>query len=310
VTVSTIACKVYLVPYTGTNLVANPGFETAGGGGLDVYDTWHEVDIPVDTALSHSGTHAVQLSLTASVHQHITVVPGNAHTLTFWAAGDAIYHGNYSVYDVTNAAYIIPLKSTAVISTTYHQITEEFVTPAGCVEVIVALFASGMPASISRFDDVELVSTEPGADVDKSADVLSDIGVQWSRGLQGTRLTDLVAGTGICSFTLDNSASHVAGVTRLQGQYSPGHANCMAGFGIGCQVYVTLNVDGAGEWNEFIGRISAIRPSSGMYGDDIVEIEAHDWMGYLADQQLGIQTLATNQTIDQGVTTVLPAFPI
>jgi len=78
VTVSAIACKVYLGltdAALGAELVQNPGFETAGGGGTDIFADWWEGgyynyltdvgslpgDSVFDNATAHGGTQAATL---------------------------------------------------------------------------------------------------------------------------------------------------------------------------------------------------------------------------------------------------------
>lgn len=333
VTVSAIACKIYLGltdAALGAELVQNPGFETAGAGGVDIFADWWEgeyynylTDVGTgagsgvtDSATAHGGTHAAQLTAGVipwqwrEVSQEIVVTPGARYRFSFWHRGDGTNSARYALRNTVTNELIGSggAVSTGNISVVYAQTTVDFYAPAGCTTISIQLGTAFTPGSSVYVDDVSLKEVT-WSWVDKSADVLASIGAVWNRGM-GARLTDLVAETGILTFSLDNSASNVAAVTRLQGQYSPGHANCLAGFEIGCPVKVTLNVDAAGETTEFIGRIASIRPSSGIYRGEVVEVEAHDWMGYLSTQPLGLQTLATSQRIDQGITTALADLPI
>jgi len=96
---------------------------------------------------------------------------------------------------------------------------------------------------------------------------------------------------------------------RPAGRYTPGGANCLSSFELGAEVRLTLSVDGGAETVHFVGRITSIRPSAGLYQDQTTEIMAHDWMGCLSTTPLGSQTLAVNQDIEDGVNTALAAFP-
>jgi hypothetical protein len=323
VTVSTIVAKLYLLQADISNLILNPGFETAGGGGADVWTQWAEQDGPTDEGINvHGGAHAAEMQKTEGggtdprVSQYATVIPGHRYRLTFWGRGDGATGASLrlGVYDGTNALWItteaygdgarIPTGQT---SATFTEFRYGFVAPAGCVSVAVEFGVWGeVGVSTVYVDDVTLLDLDGVTWTDLSADVLS--GLTWGRGMAGGQILDLVAGPGVLNFVLDNSASSVTG--RLAGKYSPAHANALFGFGLGSPVKVTLNVNGGGEVIDFIGRVTAIRPSSGPYRDERVQVEAQDWMTYLAGQELGLTTIAASQRIDQAITTVLPAFPI
>src|SRR3990172_7139192 len=58
-------------------------------------------------------------------------------------------------------------------------------------------------------------------------------------------------------------------------------------------------------FDRFVGRIAAIRPASGLFDDQTVEVEVQDWMGYLATQELGIIARDVNKRADQAITTAL-----
>ena len=327
VTVSAIALKVYLEQASSANLAANSGFETAGGGGGDIWANWTESAAGMldEGVIVHGGTHAAKFTIGASPVASVTkatgfLIAGHRMRLTFWTRSDDSGGSlRFSIWDPTNAAWVtnegppgdpahIP---TGVKGTTYTEVIYEFVVPAG-TDTVWTTFAgsdyySGGPA-VSYLDDVEIVDLDGVTWTDISADVLTRPAPRWGRGLNGGGVLDLVAGPGVLAFTLDNSASSVTG--RLAGQYSPAHANALFGFGLGSPIKATLEVDGGGEVVAFIGRVSSIRPSSGAYRDEMVEVEAVDWMNYPASQLLGLVTLAVNQRMDEGLTTILANFPI
>jgi hypothetical protein len=68
-------------------------------------------------------------------------------------------------------------------------------------------------------------------------DVLPDPPPTWQSGMASNDIMDLVAGTGIASFTLDNSPANAA---KLAGYYSPGHVNCPAWFAEDLPVKITV----------------------------------------------------------------------
>lgn len=88
-----------------------------------------------------------------------------------------------------------------------------------------------------------------------------------------------------------------------------------APYGLDAGTYGILYMDDCKWGNEltvvkFHGRIAAIRPGTGLFNDPSVEVEAHDWMGYLAGQPLGLQAVTTTKRADQALTTALTDFPI
>jgi len=139
-----------------------------------------------------------------------------------------------------------------------------------------------------------------------NTDVLLDPPLTWEYGLRGDGPIDLLASTGIAIFHLDNYYTNSAGDPGL---YSPGHTNLLAGFGEGTPVKITIH-NGAAEIVKFIGTIAGIRPSSGLFEYPYVEVEAHDWIGYLSGQEVGIVPLQEAKRVDQALTTALVNFPI
>ncbi len=77
---------------------------------------------------------------------------------------------------------------------------------------------------------------------DISADVMSSDGISIRYGINGFAPTDCVADSGVCEFTLNNSAGNASG---KQGRYSPLHANQLPGWGydVACKVACCDSVD-------------------------------------------------------------------
>ena len=148
----------------GPELLSNPGFETAGAGGADVFANWVETagdgTISDETTLVHSGSHACKQERGTTVidilQQLAGIVPGQSYHFTFWTRGDGTNAGRYAVYDVTHATGIIAVTSTGVSGTTYTKVSVDFTAPAGCVEIQLLLYTSAVNSSIAYFDDVSL----------------------------------------------------------------------------------------------------------------------------------------------------------
>ncbi len=177
--------------YNITELITNGGFETAGGGGADVFGTWIESvsdgAIADETVLVHGGGHAAKLTQGVTLATDIrtpdlTVVAGRAYTLQFWTRGDGMNAGRYVILDVPNSVYLALNVSTGIVGTTYQLYTTTFTTPAGCTSIRFHLRPAGVNGAIAYFD---YVTTHP-ANLLINAD-----GVQ----IEAGPLTDYVDGT-------------------------------------------------------------------------------------------------------------------
>ncbi len=62
-------------------------------------------------------------------------------------------------------------------------------------------------------------------------------------------------------------------------------------------------------WTKFIGSMYTIRPAAGLFDHPDTEVEAHDWIGYLAKQELGIHDIQATKRADEALTTILTEFP-
>lgn len=150
----------------GYELLGNPGFETAGGGGADVFGTWGES--AGDGAISRtttagefrSGTAAAKLTAGASANaylaQNVSVVPGGSYALGIWSRGDGSNAGRYYVADMTNSAVIKALTSTGQTAAAYGETTYNFTSPAGCVTALIQVRCPTANTGIAYFDDLSL----------------------------------------------------------------------------------------------------------------------------------------------------------
>jgi len=155
-------------------LLSNPGFETSGTGGADVFGSWTEATgdgaIASETSLIHGGTKAAKLTAGASsnttLQQAVVVVPGYHYVLTFYTRGDETYDGKYQVYDVTNSANIVATVDTGVTGATYTLVTVAFTAPAGCVSARITLGCPVENGGIAYFDDVSVLPADFTWDAD------------------------------------------------------------------------------------------------------------------------------------------------
>lgn len=111
----------------GSELIGNPGFETAGAGGADVFASWIEATAGTSTVnseavVTHGGAKACRLDIDASnsaatVSQLVLTI-GQRYRYSFWAKADS---GTPSIFaGDLNAAVPVTL------STTYTQYTGTF----------------------------------------------------------------------------------------------------------------------------------------------------------------------------------------
>ena len=147
---------------TQTNLLANPGFETAGGGGADVFADWDEYwadgNISQEAGTYHGGAYSCKIIAGASaytiVQKYITVTPYYGYSFSFWTRGDGTYAGRYAIYDQTHSAWVISPTSTGVTGTTWTQVRFTALAPAGCANLGLLLMCPSVNGGYGFFDDV------------------------------------------------------------------------------------------------------------------------------------------------------------
>src|SRR3990167_9491931 len=125
------------------------------------------------------------------------------------------------------------------------------------------------------------------------------------RGMGVSGPLDNVARPGVLEFGLKNWADTDSG--RLQGQYSPNHANVLSGwtFTIPVRVVVTYSSTDYTLWR---GRIRIIEPMPGQYGSQIVRVVAQDFMQDLVDSEVDVE-IQIDQTEVQCLQAIVAALP-
>jgi len=63
------------------------------------------------------------------------------------------------------------------------------------------------------------------------------------------------------------------------------------------------------EYVNFLGTLIDIDPSSGQFDNPVTRCTAHDWIGYLSKQEIGLQALQSDKRADEALTTLLAEFP-
>jgi len=142
--------------------VANGDFETAGGGGADVFATWSESyngsdTITDETSNVHGGSHACKITNVDNGTTYLSAsksVTGNTlYRLSFWTRGDGSVAGRYRFWDTTHSTSITAITSTGITGTSYTEFVVYVYTPTDCVSMSIQLFAPSSAGS-AYFDDV------------------------------------------------------------------------------------------------------------------------------------------------------------
>jgi hypothetical protein len=139
-----------------------------------------------------------------------------------------------------------------------------------------------------------------------SRDVLANVSSRLSYGIRGTGPTDLVAGIGTLSWSMDNSQANSAATL---GYYTINHASCRPGFRRGIGVRYRYRVPNTYRvYTKFVGRLLNADPEAGEWSDRRVTCEAGDWMLEAAGAPISLPT-QLNKRADELLALVAAAVP-
>lgn len=146
-----------------------------------------------------------------------------------------------------------------------------------------------------QFTSIVFEAYLSGAWANISSDVLLSPAPKASRGIMSNNPEDRVADPGRLTFSLDNSAANSA---HLLGYYSPGHANCRSGWGVGVRVRVGFEYKGLMRY-KWAGRIEpdGIKVIPGTYGARRVEVTCVDYMGLSSYHRLNLLAPQTSISV-------------
>jgi len=171
---SKLARNLLPATYPDCELLLNGDFESAGGGGADIFARWIETlgdgAIADETTLVHGGSHAVKVTAGPTQNtwvfisyfgnpRSMYVEPGQTVIITFWTRGDGTNSGRYALYNETGLSFIRSLYTVGVPGTEYTQVQFSHVVPAGCYQVRLYLACPDANGGIAYFDDVTLTTT-------------------------------------------------------------------------------------------------------------------------------------------------------
>ena len=155
--------NIHSAGFANDNALLNPGFETAGGGGADIWANW--VENASDGALAneavivHEGADSAKMTAGVSFDtraaETIVVIPGQRRRVRIWTYGDGVNAGMYYVYDNTNAAPIIATATTGITAAAWGMVAAQYTVPAGCVSIDIGLQCPPVNGGVCYFDACE-----------------------------------------------------------------------------------------------------------------------------------------------------------
>jgi hypothetical protein len=138
-------------------------------------------------------------------------------------------------------------------------------------------------------------------------DALHEQNVVAQHGFRGSEPKDRLATPGMLQFTLNNAKNNTGG---LEGYYSPGHANCRAGFDLGALFRIKIS-DGVNTIYQLRSKAKKITPIAGVTGKHRTQVICSDYMDDLTEAPLRQIPVQTNTYINLAIQTILtyPAIP-
>jgi hypothetical protein len=183
----------YSYPTFGGELLSNASFETAGGGGADVFANWTESagDGAIARAtgagnfLAGSGTASAQLTSGATfntyVQQNFVATPLAEYTLTFYYRNvtSVLFSPRFQVLDLTGAVDIVAesILYPTLNTVDFIRVSQKFTAPAGCISVGIRFYcppsAAGRVALIDAASCMKVTPTTFGRAATCNAEVFS-----------------------------------------------------------------------------------------------------------------------------------------
>ncbi len=150
------------------------------------------------------------------------------------------------------------------------------------------------------------IQFEPDDDfIDVYSDVITEEGIRIRYGIDGNGPADVVASSGECAFSLNNSITNSG---HLEGYYSPTHVNTRTGWRVGIPIRIWTVIGGV-EYTKFRGRVGVITPEPGRLGPRQVHVVCYDHMHYVMRTSLRNVEAQVNQTDAVLVEQIYEAMP-
>lgn len=157
--------NIHSAGFANDSTLLNGGFETAGGGGADIWANYTETAgdgaLANEVVIIHQGVDSAKMTsgLTSNTNvfgDAMVSVPGTLMRERFWTYGDGVNAGRYAIYDVTNGAYIIPVTSTGITAAAWGMVAPQYTVPAGCISVRVEYWCPPVNGGVCYFDAGEI----------------------------------------------------------------------------------------------------------------------------------------------------------
>jgi hypothetical protein len=157
----------------GANLVLNGSFETAGGGGADVFANWTETASDGSIVSEAGGPHGTKRALltagpnrNTNIQQNIAVTAGANYRLFFYASRTLspsfVDAPRFRVANITSGGDIIPINSLSptpipdVATVPFRTLSQRISVPPGCNTIGLVLQCPNTNGQEARFDYVVL----------------------------------------------------------------------------------------------------------------------------------------------------------
>jgi len=139
-------------------------------------------------------------------------------------------------------------------------------------------------------------------------DVLQAPGISGKQGMPDSSPTTRVAETGSFNFTLRNDESNTSG---LNNRYTPGHANCIAGFKSGIAVRLRIKYEYLPAQTIIYGHIPplGIDIQTGLFTSR-VKVECSDYMEQLAAHEMYLPTFTTLKKMESVAPLIVANIPL
>lgn len=166
---NTNANTLYITLYddtNGTELLTNGSFETLGGGGADVWDTWSETAsdgaIANETTNVYIGSNAAKLTAGSSTNtlitQTINVSAETRYKLDFYTRGDGTHSGRYKIEEYDGSwSDLVALTDPEITGTDYTRVTRGVETSASVTQLRITLQCPDTDTGIAYFDGVSVL---------------------------------------------------------------------------------------------------------------------------------------------------------
>ena len=171
----------------GANVISNPGFETAGGGGADVFANWTEgtagtSSVNDETGDVHEDSHACRLDIdasnnSASLYNTFALSIGETYELSIWYKNSEaaktmrfyLYNNMSNIWlkDDSTWASGVPTAVTLPNSTSWTEYTITF-TVSSYTDYVLNMNNNSAASSSIYIDDVSLDTFNPHNTVLKS----------------------------------------------------------------------------------------------------------------------------------------------